>query len=97
MEKIIKEQEVGKLLALAADYQKENPCRRVYSEVSNDVFGRRTVTIQVMDEDFRTMVNKVFIIADRLVEAEDAFSDVVDGVRAYEERNTQKEAEESHE
>lgn len=97
MEKIIKEQEVGKLLALAADYQKENPCRRIYSEVRNDVFDRRTVTIQVMDEDFRTMSYKTFIVADRLVEAEDAFADVMDGVKAYEERNAQKQEEESHE
>lgn len=97
MEKIIKEQEVGKLLALAADYQKENPCRKIYAEVKNDVYGRRTVVIQVIDSDYKTMSYKTYIVADRLVEAEDAFADVMEGVKSYEERNAQKQEEEIHE
>lgn len=88
MEKIIKEQEVGKLLALAADYQKDHQDYDLEIGIKYDrYFGGRRISLTIRDSDYNKLAEKSCLIEDSMG-ASEIFSGIVENVA---EKNTEDE------
>lgn len=91
MEKIIKSQEVGKLLALAADYQKDHQDYDLEIVIKYDRYiGGRSISLVVRDRDYNKIVEKSYLIEDS-VEASEIFSGIVDLINLRVKKNTEDE------
>lgn len=89
MRKIVKNEEVGRLVELAADYVRKNNDKRISLILDTSYSGDKILTVSILDaRTWETLSSEEFFLEPESVTAAGIFNDVLDKSNKHKEKES---------